>query len=224
MIAAVHQIQFMPGLRFFSKMKNCDVFVFLDDVQYVKREFQNRNRIRTKNGWQYLTLPVITKGRFFQKIYEVEINNTFNWKEEHLKSIKINYAKARYFKDYFSSIEEIYAKEYSKMIDISMELIHFFRRAFNINTDFIFSSDLDIKTSSTQRIVDICLKLKADAYLSGVGGKDYLDETIFKKNGIKLLWQDFKIKPYPQVYEGFVENLSAIDLLLNCGNDSVYYL
>ncbi|MGC9070312.1 MAG: WbqC family protein [Elusimicrobiales bacterium] len=224
MIIAAHQIHFMPGLRYFSKMKDCDVFVFLDDVQYVKREFQNRNKIRTVDGWQYLTLPVITKGRFYQKINEVEINNTVDWKTEHLKAIKINYSKAKYFNDYFSKIEDIYSKDYSKMIDLSMGLIHFFRKHFDIKNKFVFSSELDIKTTSNQRLLEICLKLGADVYLSGIGAKYYLDESLFKLHKIEIVWQNFEIKPYPQVYKGFVENMSALDLLMNCGPESVKWL
>ncbi len=224
MILAAHQVHFMPGLRYFSKMRGCDIFVFLDDVQYVKREFQNRNKIRTKDGWQYLTLPVITKGRFYQKINEVEIDNTLDWRTEHLKAIRTNYAKATYFSNYFGEIEKIYAKNYTRLIDISMEFINFFRKHFGINNRVIFSSELKIDASSTKRLVDICLKLKADTYLSGVGARSYLDESIFKENGIKVIWQNFEIKPYPQPYNGFVENMSAVDLLMNCGPRSVEWL
>lgn len=224
MVVAAHQIHFMPGLRYFSKMKNCDIFVYLDDVQFVKREFQNRNRIRTKNGWQYLTLPVMTRGRFNQLIKDVEINNTYNWREEHLKAIEINYRKAAFFNEYFPKICEIYSKEYRYLVDISLSLIDFFRKELSINTKTILSSSLKIDKKSTQRIVEICKALNADTYLSGIGAKDYLDEKAFIENNINLIWQNFVVKPYPQVFDGFVENLSILDLLLNCGKDSLNYL
>ena len=99
---AIHQIQYMPGPRFFNKMRKADLFILLDDVQYEKREFQNRNKIRTKDGPQYLTVPVIVKGLADQLIKDVEINKTYNWQEEHLRAIKSNYAKAACFKRYIT--------------------------------------------------------------------------------------------------------------------------
>lgn len=224
MVVAAHQIHFMPGLRYFSKMKNSDLFVYLDDVQFVKREFQNRNKIRTKYGWQYLTIPVITKNRFNQLIKDVEINNTYDWRKEHLKAIETNYKKAKFFDIYFPKMVEIYLKEYKYLLDLSIVLINFFRSELSINTKTIFSSSLNIKKRSTERIVEICKILNADVYLSGVGAKDYLDESLFVNNNIKIVWQNFKVKPYPQVFEGFVENLSILDLIFNCGKDSLDYL
>lgn len=224
MRVAIHQIQFMPGPRFFHKMAHCDLFIYLDDVQYEKREFQNRNKIRTKHGWQYLTVPVLVKGKFTQKISEVEINNTYDWRSEHLKAIKLNYSRARYFKDYFSDIEKIYSKSYSKLIEISLETINFFLKCFNIQTLVKFSSEFDIKTNSTAKILDLCKKTGADEYFSGLGGKNYLDEKVFEKNNIKLTYQDFKYPRYPQVFEGFESDLSCLDMVLNCGPESTKFL
>lgn len=224
MVFSIHQVHFMPGLRFFSKMKNSNIFVYLDDVQYEKREFQNRNRIKTKEGIIYIRVPVLTKNRFNQLIKDVEINNTYNWKDEHLKTITLNYSKAKYFKDYFPEIERIYSHSYRKLIDISMNLINFFREILNIKTEYYFSSQFDIKTSKTQRIVDIAKKISCDSYLSGTGAKAYLDQNLLEKNGIKLIWQEFKIKEYPQLYGSFIPDLSVLDLILNCGPDSSKYL
>jgi hypothetical protein len=221
---AVHQVQFLPGPRFFHKMAHCDLFVYLDDVQYEKREFQNRNKIRTKDGWQYLTVPVLVKGKFTQKINGVEINNTYDWHSEHLKAIKLNYSKAKYFKEYFAEIEKIYSSPYSKLVEISLETINFFRKCLKIETPTKFSSEFDIKTSSTAKLVDLCKKAGADEYFSGLGGKDYLDEKLFEKNNIKLTYQDFKYPQYPQVFDGFQSDLSCLDLLLNCGPQSLKFI
>jgi hypothetical protein len=224
MIVAIHQIQFMPGLRFFSKMKDCDLFVFLDDVQYEKREYQNRNKIKTTDGWQYLTLPVLTKGRFEQNINEVLINKDINWRDEHLKKIRLNYARSAFFNEYYPEIEKIYAKDHKRLIDISLDLIYFFRKALSLTTPYKFSSAFDIKTKSTERLIDICKALKADKYLSGFGAKSYLDENKFKENKIEIIWQDFKIKKYNQLYGDFIENMSVLDLIFNEGKNSINYL
>ncbi|MEF3280984.1 MAG: WbqC family protein [Elusimicrobiota bacterium] len=224
MILSAHQIHFMPGLRFFSKMRQSDLFVFLDDVQYEKREFQNRNKIKTSYGFQYLTVPVITKGRFNQIIKDVEINNSYNWKTEHLKAIEINYAKAKYFYKYFPELVKIYNSDYNKLIDISLKLIDFFRKHLNIKTPFVFSSSLNIDKKSTERLVELCKRLNADMYLSGRGAKSYLDEKEFEKADIKVIWQDFEVKEYPQLYGKFLADLSTLDLLFNCGEYSVNYI
>jgi hypothetical protein len=224
MTVAMHQLQYMPGLRFFAKMKACDLFVYMDDVQYEKREFQNRNKIRAGSGWQYLTVPVMVKGRFSQNISAVEINPTCEWRPEHLRAITTNYARAKYFKTYLPPLESLYAKQYPLLGEAALATITFLKDAFGIKTPVRFSSEFKVTSVSTQRLVDLCKAAGADEYHSGAGARDYLDEKLFRESKIKLSWQDFKIKPYPQVFEGFEPNMSALDLLLNCGPDSVNYL
>ena len=221
---AIHQIQYMPGPRFFNKMKNSDLFILLDDVQYEKREFQNRNKIRTALGWQYITIPVIVKGKSRQLIKDVEINKTYDWRAEHLRAIKLNYAKAACFSAYKSEIEAIYKKDYKYLKDAALKTIEFLKNAFGIKTPIVLASDYSVKSVSTQRLIDLCVKAGGAEYISGAGGKDYLDEKLFDESGIKLVYQDFKYPVYPQVYKGFEDNLSALDIVLNCGVDSDKYI
>ncbi|MCG2726252.1 MAG: WbqC family protein [Elusimicrobia bacterium] len=221
---AIHQIQYMPGPRFFNKMKNSDLFILLDDVQYEKREFQNRNKIRTKNGWQYLTIPVIVKGKGFQLIKDAEIDKTYNWQTEHLKAIKSNYARAVYFKRYITELEDFYSLDYSNLSNAALWSMDFLKLIFNIKTPVVFSSEFSVKSSSTQRLIDLCKKVGGTEYISGAGGKDYLDEDLFIKSGIKLSYQNFKYPFYKQVYDGFENNLSALDIILNCGPNSHKYI
>ncbi len=221
---AIHQIQYMPGPRFFNKMKNCDLFILLDDVQYERREFQNRNKIRTAKGWQYITVPVLVRGKRFQQIKDVEINGEYDWQQEHLKAIRINYANAAHFRDYSEQLERIYLKKYDKLKDISFESIKFLRESLKITTPFCFSSEFAVKSVATERLLDLCKAAGANEYLSGVGGKGYLNETLFKKRNIKLIYQDYKYPEYNQQFEGFVPDLSALDLVLNCGRDAGEYV
>ena len=221
---AVHQIQYMPGPRFFNKMKKADLFILLDDVQYEKREFQNRNKIRTKEGWQYLTIPVMVKGLARQLIKDVKINQTYDWRKEHLKAIKLNYAKAAYFKRYITELEAFYAVDYFNLSKAALWSVDFLKLIFDIKTPVIFSSELSVKSASTRRIIDLCKKAGGVEYISGAGGKDYLDEELFVKNGIKLSYQNFKYPFYAQAHEGFENNLSALDIILNCGPDSYKYI
>jgi hypothetical protein len=219
MILSVHQPQYLPWLGYFHKMAISDVFVYLDDVQYKKREFQNRNRIRTNtpNAYMWLTVPVKVKDRFTQKICEVEINNDYPWRRKHWKSIELHYRGAKYFSQYAGFFEALYGKVWLKLIDINLEIIDFFVRVFNIKTKIFFSSSLSPEGEATDRIISLCKILSADTYLSGIGGKQYLEEEKFAKNNIKLVYQDFKHPVYKQVYEPFVPNMSAVDFLFNCG-------
>jgi len=224
MKAAIHQLQYWPGLRFFAKLRASDLFIYLDDVQFEKREFQNRNRIRTARGWQYLTAPVLSKGRFAQKINEVEMDNSATWREDHLLAIKLNYARAPFLKEYLPKLEELYSRDYRLLADLTIASMDFLRDAFAIKTPVKFSSEFGIDEASSARLARICAAAGADEYLSGAGAKAYLDPGIFSFAGIKLSWQDFKPREYRQAFPGFEPDMSALDLLLNCGPASGEYL
>lgn len=220
MIISVHQPQYLPWLGYFDKIMKSDIFVFLDNVQYKKREFQNRNKIRTKNGWLWLTIPVVTKERYYQKISEVEIDNTQHWQKEHWETIKMYYHQAKYFQNYKDFFEKIYSSKWDKLSSLNVEIIKYLLECLEIRTPIYFESELGLSGEATERIINICKKFKADTYLSGIGGKDYLDESRFDLENIKLVYQDFKHPTYPQVYPGFEPYMSVIDLLFNCGPES----
>jgi hypothetical protein len=214
---AAHQLQYMPGLRFLSKMRRSDLFVLLDDVQYERREFQNRNRIRVPAGAQYLTVPVLAKGRYDAAIRDIPLDNSRPWAADHLRTIKTNYARAAHFRTYLPALEALYGARYGKLGELALATINFLRDGFGIRTPVRLSSEFAVKSVSTARLVDICRAAGADEYLSGAGAKDYLDEGLFAAAGIKVSWQGFAVKPYEQVFPGFTPDLSALDLLLNLG-------
>ncbi len=222
MVVAAHQAQFLPYLGFFNKMKNCDMFVLLDDVQFVKNEWHNRNRIRTKYGWQWLTVPVIHN--FGQLIKDVKINNKTKWRHKHLQAFITNYSKAKHFEDYIGFLKETYEKEWTKLIDINLHFIFFIANELEIKTPIVFSSELGIKPTRTQRLIDICKKLGADTYLSGGGGYYYLVFSLFRQARIRLKFQNYVYPRYTQQYEGFVPYLSAIDLILNYGKEGCKFI
>ena len=122
MIVAGHQAHYLPGMRFFAKVLACDKFILVDHVQFVKKEWQNRNKIKTENGAKWLTVPVLVKGKFDQNINEVEINNQENWQREHWGAIEFNYRKAPYFKDYKDFFEGVYKKKWNKLLDLLVNL------------------------------------------------------------------------------------------------------
>jgi hypothetical protein len=220
MVISVHQPQYIPWLGYFEKIARSDMFVFLDNVQYKEREFQNRNRIRTDKGWMWLTVPVVTSEGGRIRMSDVRIDNTMPWQRKHLGSIKTSYAAAPYFNEYYPFFEETLQKEWLKLSDLNVHIVRFIMDKLSITTPTVFESELDVITTKTQRIIDICRKLNADTYLSGVGAKDYLDESLFPANKLTLYYQHFEHPEYRQCFEPFMPYMSAIDLLFNHGASS----
>lgn len=220
MIVAVHQPQFLPWLGYFDKMDKADAFCYLDDVQFKKNEWQNRNRIKTASGWQWITVPV--RYRFPRVIYKIEIENSRNWAKKHLHAIRTSYGRAPYFKAYFGMFEEAYAKPWTYLSDLNIFLTETIRRILRIDEKpAMRASSLYLDQDPTGRLVDICRALGADTYLSGRQGPKYMDLSRFEQCGIRVLVQDFKHPEYPQLFGGFESHLSVVDMLFNCGPDSI---
>lgn len=224
MIISVHQPQYLPWLGYFHKMYQSDAFVFLDNVQYKKREYQNRNRIRTKSGGIWLTVPVLSEEVPYPKISSVRIDNSQAWQKKHWRAISLNYGRAPYFKKYSAYFEDVFKKEWKMLADINIHITEYIAQSLGINRPMYLESQLNIATKNTMRIIDICSALKADTYLSGIGGKEYLDEKQFDLNGIRLLYQDFVHPKYLQCYEPFIPYMSIIDFMFNCGDNSLKIL
>lgn len=219
MIISIHQPQFLPWLGYFDKIERSDTFVFLDDVQFKKNEWQNRNKIKTFENWQWLTVPVNHK--FLQKIKDVQINNTTQWRKKHLHALKTNYSKARYFNNYFDFFEQTYSQEWKALSDINIYFIKYLIEALGFtNKKIVKASDFQFKEGRDERLIDICKHFGGDIYLSGEGGQDYLDLDKFEREGIKVIYQNYKHPVYTQQFGHFIPNLSIIDLLFNCGPDS----
>lgn len=225
MILSAHQPNYLPYIGFFHKVAGCNVFAIWDTVQFVKRGtfgWVNRNKIKTHNGGIWLTVPVLTKGKYHQLIIDTLINNDLPWQKKHWHSIYLNYKDAPYFDDYSDFFEEIYdKKKWERLAEVSEVIINYTAKKLRITTKIIRCSDLKLKSHGTDLIIDACKKVGADTFLSGVHGKDYLEEEKFKKNDIKLIYQDFKHPRYRQLHGPFIENMSIIDLLFNEGDNSL---
>lgn len=223
-MVVILQPGYLPWLGFFDQLYKSDVFVIYDDVQFDKSGWRNRNRIKGVRGIQWLTVPVLTKNQEKPSNKEIKINNKANWRGKHLKSIFQNYSKAPYFKDYFHEIEKILLKDTDSLLELNMSLIYFLSKSLGTNKKIIFSSDLGIKGEGTNRIVSICLHLNATEYLTGDSAKDYLDESLFSENNIKLIYHNYQHPVYRQLYGDFIPYLSVVDLLFNHGKDSLKIL
>ncbi len=219
MIISVHQPQYLAWIGYFHKILKSDAFVFLDDVQYKEREYQNRNRIKTKDGSQWLTVPVLKTQQRFIKINAVVIDNDQKWRQRHWKAICLNYSQAPYFKQYSEFFADLYSRDWERLSDLNIYMIKGMNDLLGIRKDIYLESQMDISSAKTQRIIDICRVLRADTYLSGQGGKDYLEEALFSASGLKLIYQEFRHPEYVQRYGGFLPYMSMIDLLFNCGKD-----
>lgn len=223
MIVAIHQPQYLPWLGYFDKMDRSDVFIFLDNVQFKKNEWQNRNKIKTSEGWQWLSVPVIH--RFTQKIYEVEINNTVQWGRKHLNALVTNYSKASFFKEYIGFFERVYAHDWNNLVDINIHIIKYLTKILGIlDKKLVLASELDTREEPTERLIDICRQEGGDVYLSGKDGAKYMNTEKFKEEGIKIIFQDYKHPRYAQLFGSFEPYLSIIDLLFNCGPKSLSVL
>ena len=218
MIVSIHQPNFLPWIGFFSKVLQSDVFVLLDNVQYTKNSFINRNRIKTPQGVKWLTVPVRTKARFGQLIKEVEINKNVDWRQQHLKTLEMCYKRSKFFGLIFKNITDIYYKcSWSNLAVFNIELLNWLFSLLEINTKIILASQLNVKGKGTDLLINIVKAVNGDTYLSGFGGVNYQNEELFKINGIKLRYYEFSHPIYPQLWGDFVPNLSIIDLLFNCG-------
>jgi hypothetical protein len=217
-IVSIHQPGYFPWLGFFEKIIRSDIFVFLDDAQYMKKQWHNRNKIRTEFGSKWLTVPV--HASFGENINTVKIDSSKNWISEHENAIRFSYDTSNYFNQYFPKIMSIFLKHHSKLIELNIDLIILMCEILEIKTKIIKSSNLDIHSSGSKRILDICKKLDADEYLSGIMGKDYLNLDDFIHNKIKVVFQDYVHPTYRQNFQPFLTNMSIIDLILNEGPNS----
>jgi hypothetical protein len=214
----IHQPDFAPWIGFFDRLVRSDIYVVLDNVQFLRRGWHHRDKIKTANGPRWLTVPVRKKGKFDQRIDQAEIDNSTNWPREHLNTLRANYARAPFFKNHIGEIEEIYGSSWTSLADLNMALVHLFMKMFGIGTQIRTASSLRPKGRSNELLVDILRTVGARRYLAGEGSRAYLDETLFNTHGIDVEWQSFRHPVYPQLHGDFVPGLSSFDFLLNCGS------
>ena len=212
----IRQPGYMPNLGFFKKIQSCDIFVFLDDAQFAKDGFDNRNRIKSSDGVAWITVP-LARPVFGKKMNEVLISYETDWQNIHCNQIYQNYKSAPFFFSYWPDIEKILTCKHRKLIDLNFKLIEYFNHTLGITTKTIKSSELVVTQTKTERLIEICSKLNATCYISGITGKNYLDEKLFLNSGIKLTYEHFIHPTYGQLHGNFIDNLSIIDLLMNEG-------
>ncbi|MBT6716386.1 MAG: WbqC family protein [Nitrospina sp.] len=221
MRVTILQPSYLPWLGFFDQMDRSDQFVLYDDVQFTRRDWRNRNKVRIREGSVWLTVPVIQKNKFEQSLLETKIDNSTSWKRKHLETIRCHYSKAPFFDLYFPWCEKIFNSEWEFLLDLSLETIEYLREQLKIDTPLLRSSELGGVGNKTQRLISICKQLGATQYLSGEAAKDYISEKEFADEGIELGYQEYQHPEYQQRYAGFIPFMSTLDLLFNCGEKSL---
>ena len=220
MYLTIHQPEFLPWLGFFHKISLAETIVILDDIQYRHQYFQNRNKIRTKDGWTWLIVPVQHQPLDEWQIRTVEIDNKIRWQRKIFGSIEVNYSKCPYFEDYWPKLKEIIQRDFPRLVDLNMEIIRYLFRAFGLNREIRYSSEFGITSKKGDLVFDICKAAGASMYISGISGKDYLDLTRFTEAQIQVVFQEFQHPVYQQRYSPFIPCMSSIDLLFNHGANS----
>jgi len=219
---AILQPGYIPWLGFFEQLSVCDTFVFLDDVQFTKNDWRNRNRIKTKEGIVWLTVPVLHK--FGQKIRDVRMDSRSSWQRKHLQSLRMWYGRSRYFDQMAADLERIYSKTWHYLVDLDLELCLMLQERLGIRSTVLRSSELHVESDDkNRRLIEICEKTGCDHFYEGRAGQDYIDLELFRSHHITVEFQNYHHPYYDQLWmkeQGFVSHLSALDLLFNHGPDS----
>ena len=221
MRGVIVQPSFLPWRGFFDLIYRSDVFVFLDDVQYDKRSWRNRNRIKTSRGLQWITTPVDTKGKFTQKIDQTRITNSFPWKKQMLNAIHHSYRRSPYFDLYYPEITRGLEKDWQYLADLDIGLTWTIMGLLGLERPLLRSGELGIETEDKNlRLIQICQKTGITHYLSGPSAKDYMNKSLFKDHDIGVEYMAYDYPPYEQLHGVFEPQVSVIDLLFMKGPES----
>ena len=213
---------YLPWMGFFDQMSKADIFVVFDDVQYTRRDWRTRNRIKLDSKPHLLSVPVQCSQTVREKtlIRSMRISYASDWQRKQIETMRHAYSKAPYFDQHSENLFGIISQRYDLLLELLMETIRWMAGALYIETNILLASSLNVEKSlkKTDRLIAICKKLDLSDYLTGESAKNYISEDKFKSHGIKLHYHDYTHPIYSQVGEGFIPNLSAIDYIFNCGN------
>lgn len=219
MIVAIHQPNYLPYLGFFHKLAESDVLVLYDTAQFSKNEYHNRNRIKTPRGSQWITVPVHSP--FGKAIRDVEIDRSKPWAEKHLLSLRANYSRAPHFATLIGILSEHLGAKWTRLADLNSTLVRRLAELLGVRAKLVHASALSIRPglSPTEKILEMVRSVGGTTYLSGPGGRNYLEVSRFTE--IELAYDDFIHPEYPQLFGPFVPSLSVVDAIFNCGVDRV---
>lgn len=212
----IHQPDFLPWLGFFDRLRRADMYIVLDHVQFIRRGWTHRDMIKTTAGAAWLTLN-IQKAPQNTPIRDIQLAPGKDWRQDNLNLIRESYRKAPHFMEVFSRLEGLYTPSIENMAEMNLASLDLLEDMLDVKTPRLISSKMSPQGSSTAMLVDLLQKAGATQYISGQGARAYLDENLFAKAGIELVWQTFRHPLYPQLHGEFVPMLSSVDALFNCG-------
>jgi hypothetical protein len=215
MILSAHQPAYLPWLGYFDKIMSSEIFVYLDTVQFEKNSFTNRNKIKTPQGAVWLTVPVKIKGHIGKTMMEIEIDNSLDWRKKHLNAIFLNYKKALRFEACYAKLEILYENQYQLLAELCWEQLLFWLKELNITTKIVRSASLPIDAKKSDLVLELCRYYKADHYISGILGRNYLQEEDFARNGIAVKFQEYQHPTYPQMWGDFLQYMGILDFWMN---------
>jgi hypothetical protein len=219
---AIMQPTYLPWIGYFDLIDQVDCFVFLDSVQFERRSWQQRNRVKAPDRTLWLSVPVLSKGKRGQVIKDVRLELSDFFVNKHLSTIEHLYAKSEFYDRYMPELSTVMLKPRESLAELDIDLINWFCEQMEIDTPIVSSSDLEVSGKRVELLVDICRAVGAKRYVSPQGSKSYIDENnLFESNGIDLAYHEFRHPEYRQLYDSFVPYLSALDLLFNEGPDSL---
>lgn len=222
---AITQSNYIPWKGYFDVIHSVDEFVLYDDVQFTKGDWRNRNRIKTQGGVKWLTVPVEVKGKYSQKIKDTRISDP-RWTRKHWEAIRHAYSKAEFFKDFRELFEELYLTCHEEFLSqVNFRFLEAVNQVLGIETRISWSSDYKLPEGKNERLISICQEAGATKYISGPAAKEYLDESVFRQEGIEVEWMDYSNYPeYRQLFPPFEHGVTILDLLFNCGKDAHRYM
>lgn len=221
---AILQSNYIPWKGYFDLINSVDEFIFYDEVQYTKNDWRNRNKIKTKQGLQWLTIPVRQES-LDQKINDTKISDK-KWKKKHWSSISQNYSKSKYFKEYKDTFEELYLScEEEYLSEINYKFIRTINKILEIDTKLTFSNDYELIGGQTERLINLCKQSNATHYLSGPAAKSYFDEDLANNEGIQVEWMDYSgYQEYSQLHFPFEHGVTILDLIFNEGKNAKKFM
>ncbi len=222
---AILQSNYIPWKGYFDIIAAVDEFIIYDDMQYTRRDWRNRNQIKTPQGLQWLTIPVQVKGKYHQKIRETTIDG-IDWASTHWKILSQNYRRAPYFDEISAWLEPLYLNQtHTHLSELNRQFIESICHYLNIKTTISNSWDYTLLEDKTERLASLCVQANGTEYISGPSAQAYINEETFKNLNVKLTWFDYSnYIEYPQLWGDFTHGVSILDLLFNCGKETHHYI
>jgi len=218
------QPTYLPWIGYFELINRADTFVLFDNVQFVRKSWQQRNRIKSSDGELMLSVSVLIKGEQDQQIMNARINHSDPWSKKHLKSIELNYRKSPYFEHYYPPLKKIYEEKHETLLSLNQAIIEFQCQALNIQTKIVRASTLYNDNQGDALIAGICQKLESSILYNAKGAQELIDLDYLKSKDITVQFQEFDHPEYPQQHKDFIPYLSCIDLLFNTGEQAIKYI